>query len=404
MNTVLLNNRKSGIRIDNKIISNLIILLFISSALIFLEFSGLSSSLLFGSFLLFSSILQRQSLLKIKGFIIYLLLFVFSVLLSLVYSEIPLSYGHFKLSVQLIYWFILALIVYNSYEFVSKELISRFLFFIVFIVMALYAMGYKVGTQNSIAYTAIIFAPLGFFYIKRLSFRVVFGIVLVYLLLLNGSRTGAIISVIQCLFIVVLSIDSLRKYGKSIVIVSVSAALLVQSDAILGSLGRFVLPYNEELGDLMIDTEFVLNNDLSWLQRKAQVQKGLQIFDEHPVLGIGFSNFVQYKVVIDEKAVGGDRYLKGIENRSAHNSYIEILSETGAIGFFLWAFFLLGMLVNFWRNFEFIIGTFEIYIFISLVGMLIYFYTISAHLGTSTWIMLGLCAGAVKKFKLSKSQ
>ena len=289
------------------------------------------------------------------------------------------------------------------YDKISKKKLSKGVFFTILLLMILYVLGFSVGTQNSIAFTAIIFSPLGFYYLKSFSYKLIFAFVIIYLLLLNGSRSGAIISIVQAILVLFSSVPRLRKYMKALIIGAFLFSFLAFSDELMESLGGVVYPYNEELGELLINTNYVLNNDLSWLQRKAQVQKAKQIFDEHPILGVGFSNFPNYNIRIDELAIGGDIALKGIENRSAHNSYYEVLAETGLVGFLLFCIFFISVLIAFWRNLNLIVNEFEICIFVSLIGMLIYFYSISAYLGTSSWIMYSLYAAGSYKARNIKS-
>jgi O-antigen ligase len=289
------------------------------------------------------------------------------------------------------------------YAKISKKTLSKGVFFTVLLLMILYVSGFSVGTQNSIAFTAIIFSPLGFYYLKSVTYKLIFSLVIVYLLLLNGSRSGAIISIVQAILVFFSAVPRLRRYMKALIIGAFLFSFLAFSDELMEGLGGVVYPYNQELGELLINTNYVLNNDLSWLQRKAQVQKAKQIFEEHPILGVGFSNFPSYDIRIDELAVGGDIALKGIENRSAHNSYFEVLAETGLIGFVLFCVFFIGVLLTFWRNLNSIVSEFEVCIFVSLIGMLIYFYSISAYLGTSSWIMYSLYAAGSHKARNIKS-
>jgi O-antigen ligase len=142
---------------------------------------------------------------------------------------------------------------------------------------------------------------------------------------------------------------------------------------------------------------------MSWLQRQAQIQKGKQIFAEHPVLGIGYTNFVAYNIEIDESQIEADRSLRNIDNRSSHNTYISWLAETGALGFGSMILFFLFILVSFWRKIHLLPDRFESGLLISFLGMLIYFYTIAAQMGTSTWIMYGIIAGGANALYAKKS-
>jgi hypothetical protein len=64
------------------------------------------------------------------------------------------------------------------------------------------------------------------------------------------------------------------------------------------------------------------------------------------------------------------------------------------------------LLFSFWKNVHFLSGQFESTLFVSFFGVVVYFYTISSGLGTSTWIVYGLIAGGANlvnvKSKLTK--
>lgn len=383
----------------------LIMLLFVSATLIFLDLGVFSASFIFGASLILITLSRKPALLKPKGMMWFLFAFLLIALLSLVFSELPLTFGHFKLYIQTVYWFLLAVIVFNLYPFINKRILSKYVLFSVFLLLLLYVLGLKVGSQNAVAFTVIILAPLAYYYIKNFWIKVVFASLLVFLMLLNGSRSGAIISFVQSGLIILLTLPKLNKYFKTISIIFVLLIGLFTTETMLSTVGSAIYPYNDRLGELMMNTEYVLRNDMSWLQRQAQIQKGKQIFAEHPVLGVGYTNFLAYDVNIDEREIEADRSLRNIDNRSSHNSYINWLAETGALGFGPMIFFFITILTFFWKRIQYLPGQFESTLFVSFLGMLIYFYTISAYLGTSTWIMYGIIAGgasAIKKRIISK--
>src|SRR6266850_1304854 len=64
--------------------------------------------------------------------------------------------------------------------------------------------------------------------------------------------------------------------------------------------------------------------------RVAQVEQTLRVFAEHPVLGVGFYNFGQ--VVAGEPRFRA--YYKGVSSvDSPHNNLLQVLTETGILGF-----------------------------------------------------------------------
>lgn len=78
------------------------------------------------------------------------------------------------------------------------------------------------------------------------------------------------------------------------------------------------------------------------------INKGFEIFKDHPIIGTGFGTFgdsatKSYSSPIYEKyGIWFDIY--------SDNQYIQIITQTGSIGVILFAIFLLGMLVVFWKN------------------------------------------------------
>ena len=371
----------------------LTILLFVSATLIFLDLGIFSVSFIFGAALILITLSRKPALLKPKGLMWLLFAFLVIALLSLFFSELPLTSGHFKLYIQTVYWFLLAVIVFNLYPFINKRILSKYVLFSVFLLLLLYVLGLKVGSQNAVAFTVIILAPLGYYYIKNFWFKMFFASLLVFLMLLNGSRSGAIISFVQSGLIILLTLPKFNKYFKTISIIFVLLIGLFTTETMLSTVGSAIYPYNDRLGELMMNTEYVLLNDMSWLQRQAQIQKGKQIFADNPVLGIGYLKFSDFDIKIDESKIESDRPLRNIDNRSSHNSYINWLAETGALGFGSMIFFFISILTIFWKRIRYLPGQFESTLFVSFLGMLIYFYTISAYLGTSTWIMYGIIAG-----------
>lgn len=383
----------------------LILLLFVSATLIFLDLGVFSLSFIFGASLIFICLAKTPWLLKPTGSMWFLFTFLGIALLSLLFAETPITGGDIKIYIQSIYWFLLATVVYNFYPLINKQKLSKYVFWSVLILLTLFVIGFRKGmSQNAVAFSVIIIAPLGFYFLKRLWVKIAFAALLVFLILLNGSRSGAAISFGQSALLILFSVPAFKRYMKLSLLAFAFLIAFFTSESTLGIIGNAIYNYNPRLGELMTNTEFVLRNDMSWLQRKAQVQKGKQIFEKHPVLGIGYTKFSEYDIVIDESKIESDRGLRNIDNRSSHNSYINWLAETGLLGIGVMLGLFITILLTFWKNLNMLPNTFESSLFIAFVGMLIYFYTISAHLGTSTWIMYGIIAGGANALKLTQKE
>lgn len=77
------------------------------------------------------------------------------------------------------------------------------------------------------------------------------------------------------------------------------------------------------------------------------VSKGFEIFKDYPIIGTGFATFGDSasksysSPIYDDYEIGYNIY--------ADNQYIQIITQTGVVGVLLFAIFLLGMLVMFWK-------------------------------------------------------
>jgi putative inorganic carbon (hco3(-)) transporter len=78
------------------------------------------------------------------------------------------------------------------------------------------------------------------------------------------------------------------------------------------------------------------------------VNKGLEVFKDHPVMGTGFATFGDSAAkgysspIYEEYGIGHNIY--------SDNQYIQIIAQTGALGVILFAVFLLGMLFLLWKK------------------------------------------------------
>ncbi len=85
--------------------------------------------------------------------------------------------------------------------------------------------------------------------------------------------------------------------------------------------------------------------DLSLRGRSSEALVALQMFADHPILGVGLGN---YPLLYQEYA----RHV-GLEFRSevrqAHDLYLEIASETGLLGLFSFMLFISGMFTSMWK-------------------------------------------------------
>jgi O-antigen ligase len=262
---------------------------------------------------------------------------------------------------------------------------------------------FKVLTRNTFAFILICYVPIAVYYIKNIL-RPVFTILIVLLFaligFLGGSRSGSIL-VLSGAVLSYLLTETLSK--KRVIFIIVFFSLVGYTLTIPGT-RDLIERLNPRTSKLIYSTENTIATDRSLLLRKAMVEKGLSLFRQHPVAGIGLNNFTSVAGEIEGNFEGA-RYIinKDIETgKSAHNSYIGILSEGGllvAIPFFL---ILLWILLRFIIHFPQTRPQ-DRAIFIGVLMMAVHLYFISAILNVFAWYLIGLASGLMYWDKQERS-
>ena len=284
----------------------LLVGLFALSTLAIFDLGTISLSFVFGAALIILSLNEYRFFFVPRGLTKFLVLFVLIALISLVVSEVPATSTTPVRAAQLVYWLLLALFVYNSYDYIDKNLLSKVILLaaLLFLILDITVMSIS---QNAVAFTVIIMGPLGYYFLRKYSYMLIYALLLLFLMLLNGSRTGAILSFVQAVLFFFLFTPLLRRYARFLLLTVVILAGSLNLEPVRIAVGRLVNPINERVGELLIDPQKVFRNETSWLQRRAQINKGKQIFELHPLVGIGIFNFPRYRIDIDVSNIETDR-------------------------------------------------------------------------------------------------
>lgn len=138
-------------------------------------------------------------------------------------------------------------------------------------------------------------------------------------------------------------------------------------------------------------------SDMAIAGRLAEMQVGLRLFLEHPMLGVGYGNF--------ESLYQDIARLNGLmsrgEDREAHSLFLEILSERGLIGFAVFAGFIGTAIWSasksarvFESNGQEVDAAFSRAITLSIIGYLASSFFLHEAFTTSFWVIIALaCAG-----------
>lgn len=346
---------------------------------------------------------------------ILLVLFLLMALLSTVLAPSMVRYpGYFsavKILIQYGYWIFVGLFFITQKKRIDFLQISRWIFYgVIAATIGFYFLSFKISSsvfdlntgasRNSYVFNLLSAIPLSFYFIvQKWSKKTAIWFMPFFLLvmLFNGGRSGAVLIIIQLLLISTIIYPSFQRNVKILLVVFGVLYFISKSDAsqqYLDSLANQVEPINPRFADLLRgEGDGDLTFDKSWLVRKLMVDKGLEIFTEYPVFGVGPNNFNNF----DSKLLTLNDYerLQGhdpdfFNSRSAHNSYVQLLSEMGMPGLLLMVSMLFLPVIFFFK--KFFIGNINIdYLpLVSLLGISIHFYAIAALTGAIAWMIIGL--------------
>lgn len=363
----------------------------------FVKVAGISVTFFIFLAIFYLFLKNKKKIFRLRGPIDYLVpIFFFILILSMIYAEEtyrPRSeFIDFKLGVQMIYWTVLALFLktwahkFNFYQ------TSKYLFFgLSIVIIAYFTLG--AITQNSFAYTLVLSVPMLLYYVFR-RFSLITIIIIISLLLIvasaNGSRTGAVIVFVQ-LILYFISAKLIRKKTVGLMLSFLSLILLsgiLVFTTLRVEMADSIRPINADLAKLISQTDNVLTEDKSWLERKQYVIKGIHIFKEHPLLGIGAARFKYYWVNMDViPELGKSLYF--LNRHSPHNSYIQVLAGSGFIALFLMLLIQFLVLKKGLRILFSLSFNYKLSIVLAFLGMTIYFYVIANAYGSITWVIMG---------------
>lgn len=209
---------------------------------------------------------------------------------------------------------------------------------------------------------------------------------------INGSRSSWIsVAVGIGFFTLVLLFLRPRKGGlvlflSTIFLVFILAGLRLLPESVYGAINQRASTFQN------------LEQDKSYVFRQMMIQKGLKLFKESPLIGVGASRFRKESAELELSGVFKYHSQSKFDRKSAHNSYVGFLAETGLVGSIPLGIFIL--MLGF-QGFKAGIRQarreelWALGVVTSFVGMSIHMWTISSLAGTVTWFAYGLVAALI---------
>lgn len=258
------------------------------------------------------------------------------------------------------------------------------------------------GNANAYAQSLIVLLPLAldrFWHEKKTFLRLTAGTAFAIIALgivFTYSRNGFLTLVFTLGFLVVMR----RPNIMPLALTGIMALLLLQ-----------FLPatYTERLSSLFqfssADSTSVIV-DQSFRGRLSENLAAIQMFQDHPLIGIGLDNYeVNYQAY--SRKIGIDPRRTA---RAPASFYLELLSEQGLLGTTLFLFFLVSVFRSMWRArkiFE-VIGREDdahvvLAFFAGLLGYMFFYISKSGSYSNAFWILLGIALSFEQVAKNSRA-
>jgi len=217
-------------------------------------------------------------------------------------------------------------------------------------------------------------------------------LITVFAVVINGSRSSWIsVAAGIVLYALLLLFLRQRKVGMAIFLLSLLLVSVIYGLNLLPE--PFYLAINQRASTFQN-----LEQDKSYVFRELMVQKGLKLFEESPIIGVGASRFRKESVELELSGVFRFYSQSSFDRKSAHNSYVGFLAESGLIGsipllvlILMLAFQGLKSAASHARHGD----LWALSVMASFVGMSIHMWTISALAATVTWFAYGLVAALI---------
>lgn len=176
----------------------------------------------------------------------------------------------------------------------------------------------------------------------------------------------------------------------------VAVAFVVASGALLWK----YIPQAAETVETRFNTFQSLEEDQNYAIRQVMVQKGLRLFQESPLIGVGANRFTLTWADITLPELLSYRSVEEFERKNSHNSYIQFLAEFGLVGSIPLAALLILLTVRGYKTSRSAIKKNDLVplaIYISFIQMSVHMWVLTALTGTVTWFIYGLVTAIIKR-------
>lgn len=291
-----------------------------------------------------------------------------------------------------LYWCVLIIMFTNIRYYINYGALAKYVFWGV--IATYLSLNFplpivKPITPNGYAFVMVCFAPISILYVAK-KYNKVYAIillaVLIVALVLEERRAGMTLVTLGSLAAVFI-----QKIRFSNLLLPLTLGILTLGLIQLESVENTFYNASPRIHEFIYQNDDLLETDFSYLTRRAQVEKGLIIFEQHPVTGIGLNNFINYRVDFRGDFEGSELVVdrSTMDEKSAHNSYINLLAEGGLLILIPFLLLLLYNLLNFFMYYN-RRNPYENAFYWGFFAMCIHIYFITEIVNVFAWYLIAI--------------
>ena len=142
-----------------------------------------------------------------------------------------------------------------------------------------------------------------------------------------------------------------------------------------------------------------LDEDKSYAIRQLMIQKGLRLFQQSPIIGVGAGRWVEESVPLDIPRVFSYAPQSHFDVKTSHNSYVSFLAENGLLGAIPLTVLLMILTLRGLRSSILLTRQGELWalgFYAGFVAMSVHLWAFSGLTNTATWLIYGLVAATIQ--------
>lgn len=259
----------------------------------------------------------------------------------------------------------------------------------------------KLFPPNTVSFMLICFTPYAVYWLRGRSRPAAVALLaaLVLMQAMDGRRAGFLLVMAGGTLAFFVSLMQVGRFNRLLRLAAAVGVALVMLQSPAAQ--SFLEERSDRIAALLYDDVDSLSSERSYLTRMAMLEKGMNLWRDNRLFGVGLNNFTKLEGHFDGNFEGAELVIHKTSIRvvaSSHNSYLNLLAEGGLVLIVPFALLMLLLLFGALRHWK-RMSDFDKVILISFCAMLIHLAFINAIINSVAWFNIAMLAYAVTSLR-----